>query len=165
MSTNAEKGLTLFQLTQPSFEGLLGFKQTERKNNENATIGLTLTIEGVSDTAKRLGLTQKNPLVADARRKVADKIKEVGVTEAVKMLGSPEWTGANIKTTVNKKGIKRFALALISVPDQRAVTRETMVKELAKMSEDEQVAIMEEAESYKAEKVPAIEVGGATVEV
>jgi hypothetical protein len=152
MSTNTNKALTLFQLTQPSFEGLLGFKQTERINNENDVVGLTLTVEGISDTAKRLGVTRKDPKVADARIALTNKIKEVGVSEAIKMLADPGWTGANIKSTVNQKGIKRFALALISVPDSRAISRENMAKELAKMSEDEQTAIMEEAEAIKAGK-------------
>lgn len=157
MSTNTETGLALFTLTQPDLTGIVGFKQTERKNNENTVVGMTLTLEGKKDAAKRLGKPQKSSEVTEELLRLGNRIKEIGVAEVLKMAASPEWTGANVRVTKNKAGVKRFALALVSVPDKRQLTKEQLAKALATMSEEEQIAVMEQAEAIKGEKA-AIEV-------
>jgi hypothetical protein len=150
-NTNTEQGLTLFTLTQPDLAGIVGFKHTERKNNEQTVVGMTLTLEGKKDTAKRLNKPQKSTEVSEEMLRLSNRIKEIGVAEVLKMAASPEWTGANVRVTKNKSGVKRFALALVSVPDKRQISRDQLAKALAAMTEDEQIAIMEEAEAKRAE--------------
>jgi Flp pilus assembly protein CpaB len=143
---NANNTLELFQFTQPVVPAD-GFVQKTRQNADKQVVGLSLTLESRRDAAKRLQLPTKSSALDEAILATSNRIKEIGIGEALKMAASPEWTGARVAVTRNKAGVKRFTLALMSVADKRTVTKEQIVKALAGMTEDEQVAILEEAEA------------------
>ena len=143
---NTNNTLELFQFTQPTVP-TEGFVQKTRQNADKQVVGLSLTLESRRDMAKRLQLPTKSSALDEQILATSNRIKEIGIGEALKMAASPEWTGARVAVTRNKAGVKRFTLALMSVADKRTVTKEQLVKALAGMTEDEQVAILEEAEA------------------
>lgn len=143
---NTNNTLELFQFTQPGTLDV-GFVQKTRQNADKQVVGLSLTLESRRDMAKRLQLPTKSSALDEAILATSNRIKEIGIGEALKMAASPEWTGARVAVTRNKAGVKRFTLALMSVADKRTVSREQIVKALAGMTEDEQIRAMEEAEA------------------
>ena len=96
------------------------------KNADKQVVGLSLTLESRRDMAKRLQLPTKSSALDEQILATSNRIKEIGIGEALKMAASPEWTGARVAVTRNKAGVKRFTLALMSVADKRTVTREQL---------------------------------------
>jgi len=167
MNTNNNKTLELFQFTTPNVP-TTGFVQKQRLNADKELVGLSLTLESRRDASKRLNLPAKSAALDEQILATSNRIKEIGIGEALKMAASPEWTGARVAVTRNKSGVKRFTLALMSVADKRTVSREQIVKALAEMTEDEQIAVMEQAEQVakgaKVIDVPGNGNGEATAE-
>ena len=148
MSTklNENGELVLFAYTQPDM-AMDGLTQTARKNQDGSVVGLNLTLESRKDMSSRLKLGPKSSELMAKRLEASNRIKEIGIGEALKMAASPEWTGARVAVSRNKAGTKRFSLSLVTVKDGRTVTEEQLVKALAAMPEDERLALLEQAET------------------
>jgi hypothetical protein len=146
-----ENALVLFELTQPDLTGIVGFKQTERRNAENRMVGVSLKMEDKKDTAKRLGKPVKSTEVAEERLKRSNHIKEIVVAEILKMATSPGWTGSTARLTRNQNGDSRFAFSLVTVRDKHQLTKAELAKALAQLSDDEQTEVMDKVEAFRGE--------------
>ncbi len=147
-----ETQIALFNLTTPELSTVVGLAQKQKLNDKNELVGITLSLEKRKDAAKRFGLVGKTNV--DALNKVllglSDKIKEASIGEFAQMAASPEWTGSRMSVSVNKSGVKRATMSLVSVNRQsHKVTPEQLAEALASMSEEQQIAIMEKAEDIQ----------------
>ena len=154
MNTTNETTLELFQFTKPADQFPSGM--TTMKRSDNGSVAVTLALEKRKDAAKRLNLTGKanaNALTS-ALLGLSDKMKAAATGEFVKLAASDEWTGGRFVVRQSKNGQKRATLSLVSVQRQAAISQEDVVKALASMTEDQQVAILEKAEELARTKRP-----------
>ena len=154
MNTTNETTLELFQFTKPADQFPSGM--TTMKRSDNGSVAVTLALEKRKDAAKRLNLTGKanaNALTS-ALLGLSDKMKAAATGEFVKLAASDEWTGGRFVVRQSKNGQKRATLSLVSVQRQAQISQEDVVKALASMTEDQQVAILEKAEELARTKRP-----------
>ena len=154
MNTTNETTLELFQFTKPADQFPAGM--TTMKRSDNGSVAVTLALEKRKDAAKRLNLTGKanaNALTS-ALLGLSDKLKAAATGEFVKLAASDEWTGGRFVVRQSKNGGKRATLSLVSVQRQAQISQDDVVKALASMTEDQQVAILEKAEELARTKRP-----------
>jgi hypothetical protein len=151
MNTTTETTLELFQFTKPESQFPVGM--TTSKQYENGSLSVTMALEKRKDAAKRLGLTGN--ALTSALLGLSDKMKAAATGEFVKLAASDEWTGGRFVVRQSKNGQKKRAtLSLVSVQRQAQISQEDVVKALASMTEDQQVAILEKAEELARTKRP-----------
>lgn len=156
--------LALFNMTSPALPASIGTKVN--KNDAGAITSISLSLETRKNVAKRLGLTDnadnRDTITAEII-KMKDAVKMAGIGEIAKLASSPNWTGAAFRISTNKKGDKQkasFTLETINRSGHK-VTDEQLVKALASLTEDQQVALMERAEVAKRTMGAALELKDA----
>lgn len=138
--------LALFTFTAPTLLPGLGLKEKKGENGETTSIVLSLekrkeigrlaSKSGDALTAHILGLT--------------DAVKEYSIGEFAKMAASPEWTGGSMRITRSKNGKQRATMSLVSANrETKTISADQLAKALANMSEEEQAALLEQAEELK----------------
>jgi len=116
-------------------------------------VQVKLVLETRKLVAERLGLGRPNKDNAHLIDAEIDRMKAAGkkmmAGEAARLFADDNWTFAAMGVSQAKSGKQRasFALETKLPPKAFEVTHEQLVKALAKLSEDEQVKAMEEAES------------------
>lgn len=160
MQTTTENKLALFQHTQPDLiEGLF---TKEKANDAGKVTSLTLALETRKTVAKRLGVApnKENADKIDAEiLRMKDTLKMAGIGEIAKLAASPEWTGSAFRISTNKSGSKTratFALETVNRLGHR-ISDEQLVKALANLSEEQQLAMIEKADAFKRTLQPAVE--------
>ena len=149
MQNNANQTLELFQFTKPESQFPAGM--TTFKKADNGSMAITLALEKRKVAAMRLGLTGKANAaeLTSELLSMSDRMKEAALGEFVKLGASPDWTGGRFVVRQSKNGQKRATLSLVSVQRQAAISQEDVVKALASMTEDQQLAILEKAEAFR----------------
>ncbi len=152
MSNEATKQqLALFQFTSPNLVD--GMTESAKKNESGRVTSLSLSLETRKAVAKRLGLTanKDNAQVIDNEvLRLKDNLKKMALGEFVKLATDPNWTGGTFRVSQAKNGQKRATMSLVTVARaSHNISEEQLVKALAMMSEDQQVALMERAEGFK----------------
>lgn len=142
--------LALFTLTSPALPASIGSKVGTNKETGQIT-SISLSLENRKAIAKRLNLTdnaENRDTITAEIIKMKDAVKMAGIGEIAKLAASPNWTGAAFRISTNKKGDKQKASFTLETVNRSGhkVTEEQLVKALASMTEDQQVALMEKAE-------------------
>lgn len=161
-----DESLVLFQFTQPDL--MDGLFVADKKNEAGVTTSFTLQQENRKAVAKRMNLTMNKdnaPKIDAEIIRMKDALKSAAFGEFAKLATDPNWTGGSFRIAQNKNGSRKATLSLVTVNRSgHTISEEQLVKALANMSEDEQVALMEKSEAFKRGLV-AVEAGnGATVE-
>lgn len=152
---NTTQNLELFQFTQPPEQFPAGMTTT-KLDATGKPVSITLALERRKDAASRLGLKGKDnaATLSSALLGISDRMKESALGEFVKLGASPEWTGGRFTLRQAKNGSKRATLTLVSVNrNTHTVSEDQLVKALAMLSEDEQIALLEKATAQQ--KQPA----------
>jgi hypothetical protein len=150
----ASTGLVLFQYTQPEmFDGLVtNRKLQDGTNPQSPTVALSLTLESRKATRERLKLGGRDNIekLDRTRLELSDALKSATLGEFVKRASDPFWTGGRLSISQSKSGKQTMSIKVVSAErGGHIVSQEQLVKALAKMSEDEQIALMEKAEELK----------------
>ncbi len=148
---NSKKDLVLFQFTQPDL--MDGLFIADKKNDAGVTTSFTLSQENRKAVAKRLGLTMNKDNASQIDKEILrmkDALKTAAFGEFAKLATDPNWTGGAFRIAQSKNGQRRATLSLVTVNRSgHTLTEEQLVKALANLSEDEQVALMEKSEAFK----------------
>jgi len=147
--------ISLFNFTAPELS--LGIVSKVRlqdpkaaEGEKNPVVGMSLTIEKRKDLAKRLGLNTKtdSAQIDAAILALTDKVKEAAIGEFAQMAASPDWTGGRLTKRVSKSGKVTATMNLVSCTRQtHTISREQLVEAMRQLKEDEQLAIVEAAQS------------------
>ena len=163
---NTNKTVALFGETQP--ELMAGIGLVAKKNGVQVEafgqipaiagedrVQIKLVLETRSLIAARLGLGKPNKdnahLIDAEVERMKDAGKKMMAVEAARLFADPNWTFSGMGVNQAKSGKQRAMLALETRLPAKSfeVTPEQLVKALSKLSEDEQVALMEKAEAAK----------------
>jgi hypothetical protein len=163
MKQQTSKQVALFG-TQP--ELLAGLHLVGKKNGADIQVAgaipavagedkvqVKLVLETRKIVAERLGLGRPNKDNAHLIDAEIDRMKAAGkkmmAGEVARLMADENWTFSAMGVSQAKSGKQRAAFALETKLPPKAfeVTREQLVKALARLSEDEQTAALEEAES------------------
>ncbi len=147
-----ETQIALFSLTTPAIS--TGLQQKQKLNDKQELVGITLSLEKRKDIAKRMGLPTKgagSEQLDKVLLGLSDKIKEASIGEFAQMAASPDWTGSRMSVSVNKAGVKRATMSLVSVNRQsHKVTPEQLTEALAAMTPEARETLMAAAKQLAA---------------
>ena len=157
--------LALFTFTQPTLAP--GMKLGQKFGEDGETVvSMTLALGKRKDVAKELNLAGKDN--ADKLNKellsLSDGLKEVALGEFMKLGASNDWTGGRFTIRQSKSGKKTATMSLVTANrESRTIGEDKLVEALSRLTEDQQIALMERAEMLKRDaiNVSTIEAGAA----
>ena len=155
-----ETQIALFQLTTPEIGNVVGLQQKPKLNDKGEAVSMTLCLEKRKDLGKKLGLVGKDNSAAldKVLLGLSDKIKAASIGEMAKLATSEDWTGGQFKMSVNKSGVRRATMSLVSVNRQsHKISPDALAEALASMTDEQRTAILGQAEAKAKELAPATE--------
>lgn len=139
------------------------------KSETNAVKSARVVAESKKAIALRLGIanTKENAgRIESEMLKSTDRLAQLALKELVARQQDSGWTGKSVSISKNKKGTEQTFTVSLKSCDRIGIlpTAEQAAKFLATLSEDQQVALMEQAETLKRE-LRVTDVSSTTTEV